>query len=315
MIQQKQQVRRDYSILIEQLLSGYGVWKAGDDRWRSACPVHRGENTTTFSVFGNGRWKCHKCGAGGDMARLIVAVRHVSLKQAQEYVGSAPVPFRSMADMPLLSKTRQMGAKLPYTVMRDALIAPFRRNCPNYLLGRGFSAESLQHYEIGYDLDTAKIVIPVRDWKSRLVGLTYRLDFDSDRSQPAKYWHDSFQKSWHLYGFQLWTARKLRRFYLVEGQLDVVRMFQLGYAAAGIMGSEISKEQVDTLVQHSQAESIVLAFDQDEAGQKATNDAIRKLSKTRFARAIHVMSYAGNDPGELVDSSSVTTQPWHRWKF
>ena len=307
----KQQVRRDYSLLIEQLLAGYGVWKAGEDRWRSACPVHKGDNVTTFSIFGNGRWKCHKCGAWGDMARLIVAVRRLTLKQAQEYLGSAPVPFRHMAEIPQLAPKLERKAKLPYTVMREAIIAPFRRHCPRYLTGRGFSEEALSHYEVGYDLDSAKIVVPVRDWKSRLVGLTYRLDFDSDRSQPAKYWHDNFMKSWHLYGFQLWAKRKLRRLYLVEGQLDVVRMYQLGYAAAGIMGSEISKEQVDILVEHSQAESLVLAFDNDEAGYKARKGAIQKLSKTRFSRNLLVWNYPTNDPGELNGTQATSTAPWH----
>lgn len=307
----KNEPRRDYSGLIEQVLAPYGVWPAGDGKYRSACPIHKGDNATTFSIFSNGRWRCFKCSAWGDMARLLVAVRHLSLKQAQEYIGSSPVPFRRMEDIATLPAKRELKPRVPYEVLQDSLLAPYKKHCPEYLIGRGFSEASLQRFEIGYDLGNSKIVIPVRDSKSRLVGLTYRLDFDTDRSQPAKYWHDNFSKSLHLYGFHLWARRKLRRFYVVEGQLDAVRMYQLGYAAAAVMGSEISHEQVDVLLRDCQADRIVLAFDNDDAGSKARRDAIYKLSRTRFARGLLVLNYDTNDPGELNEQHQLTTIPWH----
>ena len=309
---QPQQPRRDYSTLIEQLLAPYGVWASGEGRWRSACPVHKGDNTTTFAINASGRWRCYKCSAWGDLARLIVHVKRITLKQAQDYVGSAPVPFRSMLDVPQLSPRLDRRHKLPYAVLREALIAPYRGNCPRYLLNRRFSEGSLRVFHIGYDLQRAKIVLPVRDWKARLVGLTYRLDFDSDRSQPAKYWHDNFEKSRHLYGFHLWAGRKIRRLHLVEGQLDAVRMYQLGYAATAIMGSELSLEQLDVLKTHCQAGQLVLAFDNDEAGAKATKDAVKKLSHTRYARGLMTLRYDTKDPGELDEMHKVEAIPWHR---
>lgn len=306
------EVRRDYSALIERVLNPYDVWKATPTNWRARCPVHRGDNNTTFSIFENGRWRCFKCGAFGDMARLLMYVQRLTLQQARDYLGTMPVPFRSLADIQLPPKKRDNKPKLPYELLREATLAPYRRYCPTYLRGRGFSEESLRRYEIGYDNDNHKIVIPVRDAEARLVGLTYRLDFDTDRSQPAKYWHDNFAKSIHLYGFHLWRARPLRRLYLVEGQLDAVRMFQLGYAACAIMGSEISQEQVDVLVRHSRAESLVLAFDNDEAGFKARRNAITKLSKTQFGRELCCWQYPTKDPGELDETMPVATVPWTR---
>ena len=273
--------------------------------------MHKGDNTTTFSIFSNGKWRCFKCGAWGDMARLLVHVKHMSLKQAQDFIGSAPMPFRPIEEIPALGPYRKGAKKEPYTLLREAAIAPYQEFCPKYLVARGFSRDSLKRYEIGYDVQKSKIVIPVRDWRAKLVGLTYRLDFDDDKSQPAKYWHDNFMKALHLYGFHFWAGRKLRRFYLVEGQLDAVRMYQLGYAASAIMGSEISTEQVQLLSDHCQAEQIVLAFDNDEAGFKARRDAIGKLSKTRFGQSLRVLSYEGKDPGDLDETSRVVAKPWH----
>lgn len=307
------EVRRDYSALIEQTLQAYGVWKAGKDNWRSSCPVHKGDNPTTLSVFSNGRWRCFKCGAFGDMARLLMHARHLTLAQARDYLGAAPIPFRRMEDFPTLSPKRKIGPTVPYEVLRDAILSPYLSHCPRYLLGRGFSEESLRRYEVGYDVHNAKIVLPVRDAKSRLVGITYRLDFDSDTSQPAKYWHDNFAKSLHLYGFHFWADRHLRRLYLVEGQLDAIRMFQLGYAACAIMGSEISSEQIDVLLRYCKADRVVLAFDRDEAGDKATKSAIHKLNNTRFGRNLLSLVYPTSDPGELTEVVPVSTEPWSNW--
>ena len=299
-------------MLIQQVLAPHDVWEAGKGKFRSACPFHKGDNNTTFSIFSNGRYRCFKCSAWGDMARLLVQVKRLTLQQARDFLGSAPVPFSSMVDLPLLPAHRIRSESVPYMLMREAEIAPYKKNCPRYLLGRKFSQAALRTFEIGYDLQKAKIVIPVRDWKARLVGLTYRLDFDGDKSQPSKYSHNNFQKSWHLFGFHLWAGKKLRRIHLVEGQLDAVRLYQLGFAACAIMGSDISKEQVELLNRHCGASQIVLAFDRDEAGEKITQQAIKALSKTRYGRDLEILHYDTKDPGELTETSVLSTVPWYK---
>jgi 5S rRNA maturation endonuclease (ribonuclease M5) len=60
---------------------GYQLDKSG----RSACPIHKGDNKTAFSVSNDGQaWKCHtKCDCGGDIFTFIEKLEGVSNPQAK----------------------------------------------------------------------------------------------------------------------------------------------------------------------------------------------------------------------------------------
>jgi DNA primase len=166
---------------------------------------------------------------------------------------------------------------------------------------------TLEMFEIGYNKNRCKIVLPIRDVKGKLVGFTERMDYDGE---GPKYWHDHFSKSDHLYGLHLLAGKPVKRLFLTEGQLDSVRLWQLGLRACAIMGSSISQEQVRLLVDNVHCEKLVLAFDNDEAGEKATLHAARLLAKTRFSSTLYCAKYPGKDPGELTSLKGIKLEPW-----
>jgi DNA primase len=125
-----------------------------------------------------------------------------------------------------------------------------------------------------------------------------------------KYFHERFEKNKHLYGFYRWARKVVPRLYLVEGQLDVVRMYQLGLPACAVLGSSISDQQVALLQDHARCDQISLAFDNDEVGRKAVEDTARKLIRTRFVRGLEVAVYPGHDPGDLRDKKSISNVSW-----
>lgn len=300
---------RDYSTIIQTLLASWDVWRVNSKQVRARCPFHEGDNRTVFAVYNSGRFKCYKCGAVGDIVRLVMKTAGMTLVQAQAYVGSAPVPLRTQEDIPKLPTWEERKSETKSKTIGEGVLGAFRGLCPEYLLSRGFSQHALKHFEIGYDAQNSKIVLPVRDHAKRLVGLTYRLDFESDRSQPSKYWHDNFPKSEHLYGFHLHAKKQLKRLILVEGQLDVVRLHQLNEAAVAIMGDSISMEQVSLLQRYCEAEELILGFDNDDAGLAATSWAIRALARTRFGTSLKLLVYSTKDPGELRETHKISFMP------
>jgi 5S rRNA maturation endonuclease (ribonuclease M5) len=249
------------------------------------------------------------------MARLVMVIKHLTLQQAHDFVGTAPVPLLNIEALPQLPDWKNRARKDQYPTLSEAVLGPYRKFCAEYLLGRGFSKASLKFYEIGYDLQNCKIIIPVRDVRGKLVGITERLDFDHDKFQMSKYRHSEFQKALHLYGMQKWAGKEIDALYLVEGQLDVVRMYQLGKHAVAVMGDNLSAEQTDVLVRHAQVNRLVLAFDNDEAGQVVTLSAARRLHKTRFGPKLAVMEYDTKDPGELTDRSKTRVVSIHSTKL
>ncbi len=314
-------VKRNTQGAIERLLTPYELWKSGENEWRCVCPFHEGAtNASQMRVKSSGYWKCFTCGAWGDLERLVMLMEGLTYQQAKEYVGNLPTPYVDIEGLPVLPPYEdRLKPKDAYPLLSEAALVLYRKHCPIYLTRRGFDEKSLQTYEIGYDYHRSRIVLPVRDVKRKLVGITLRLDFDGT---GPKYWHDHFDKSLHLYGFHLWREKAVPELYLVEGQLDAVRMYQLGLPAVAILGSSISEAQVELLRKYARCEKIVLAFDNDDAGYKAawgsrdpqtgrkTPGTVDALLRTQFRTTLSVATYPGKDPGDLRSAEQIDVQPW-----
>jgi hypothetical protein len=64
------------AVSLEEVASGITTLKRHGDGLRGRCPVHGGDNPTSFSVSpGKRRWHCHSCGEGGDAVRLAKLFR------------------------------------------------------------------------------------------------------------------------------------------------------------------------------------------------------------------------------------------------
>lgn len=301
--------RKIYAHLIQQILAPFDVWSSGPGQFRSKCPIHRGDNPTAFHISIYGRWRCYRCGAHGDMAALVMRMNRVPFLEARKLLEEFPSLWVDISSLPTLPDWKDRHkSKSAYPVLKESAIAAYRGKCPVSLINRGFSASVLRLFEIGYDRESFRVVLPIRDVHGRLVGITYRLDF-SITNEP-KYRHDNFDKRLHLYGFHLVARKRVKRLFLVEGQLDAVRMHQLGHAAAAVMGSSISAEQVALLVKYAACDSIVLAFDNDEAGEAATRRAVKALAGTRLGRKMQVAKYPGKDPGDLDIHSRIILKHW-----
>lgn len=306
----KPSIRADPVKVAYRLLEKQELWKAGKDEWRCLCPFHTkgSKRKAEFRFKRSGYWNCFSCGANGDLVALVMGMEHLDYIRAKEWLQDAPSLFTKLEDVPKLPAYKDRHKQeAAYQILPESSIALYKTQCPVYLLRRGFTEEALLKYEIGYSFHQSRIVIPTRDVNKKLVGITLRLDFDSD---GPKYWHDHFDKSAHLYGFHLWERKKTDRLFLVEGQLDVVRMWQHGLAACAILGSSISEEQVALLKEYARCDKLVMMFDNDEAGEKATREAIKALSGTFLGRRLYAAEYPEDDPGELRSTKTIKLVPW-----
>lgn len=300
--------RRSLNIdsLAESLLSDL-EGKRLRDGWRSICPFHEGaDNPTSFHITDNGSWRCYSCGASGTTLEELVSRRTgIPLAMAREAVDNLPGRFRHIGDVLAVLNAPPAGS---YAVLPDSAISEFMGGCPAYLVYRGFDRKVLHDYEIGYDYSDEKIVLPCRDIHGDLVGLTRRQDGHTEHLWP-KYKHESFTKTQHLYGGHL--AREWKGdLYVVEGQLDAVRVTQLGARGVAMMGAYISPEQVD-LLSSLPASRIILALDNDQAGKVGTAFAIKRLRKVpSVLHRLHIADYSTKDPGDLLSLEQVTARSW-----
>lgn len=124
-----------------------------------------------------------------------------------------------------------------------------------------------------YDTFRHRLMFPIYDEKSRLVGFGGRALGDYDKSKTPKYLNsintDVFNKSTVLYGlnFALQSIRKQDFAYIVEGYTDVISFHQAGITnTVGTAGTALTKEHVKLLSRYTK--NIVLAYDPDVAGKK-----------------------------------------------
>ncbi len=294
------------SYVAERFLKQQQVWQAGPAQWRCVCPFHKGaENASQFILNANGNWTCFTCGASGGMRKLLSRLTNVPIGKIDDLIASLPAARSELGKRLPAYKFRHGIEKPP---LPESDIVLYKRNCPVYLLTRGFSEAALYKYEIGYDLSSNRIVIPVRDLACRLRGVTRRLDYQTN---GPKYFHEWFDKNKLLYGAHLWAKTPIRdgTLYVTEGQLDTVRLFELGMSSVGVFGSNISDEQA-ALLRHLKFNKLVLAYDNDEAGLMATEQTLSKLTRTTMGRFTYIARYPTKDPGELSRAEDMSCVHW-----
>lgn len=185
-----------------------------------------------------------------------------------------------------------------------------------YLLGRGISEATLRRFGIGYapaswdflstklgdslsedvaqrcglfafgeqgkmyDRFRDRIIFPIFDVRMRVIGYGGRLMGEDPRA--AKYLNSPdtplFNKSVHLYGLHAAKnhLKTPRRLLLVEGYMDVLALHDQGIQQAiASLGTALTPEQGKLISRY--ADEVVIIYDGDEAGQKATLRAIDVL--------------------------------------
>lgn len=89
-----------------------------------------------------------------------------------------------------------------------------------------------------------------------------------------------------------------KRYILCEGYMDVISMHEAGFdTAVCACGTALTPEQVKLLTEY--ADEVVLSYDSDEAGQKATERSLALFSGTNLQ--VRVLNIPGaKDPDEFI---------------
>ena len=168
------------------------------------------------------------------------------------------------------------------------------------LLKSGLISEG--EYNI-YDTYRNRIMFPLYDLSGNIVGYNGRI-YNNNNINDSKYINSRetaiFKKGELLFNYH--RAKEEVRNYkfviIVEGQIDAIRCYQVGYKnVVASLGTAITKEHAMLLRKLSN--NIILCFDGDKAGEKATNSAIEELSKLGIEPKI--VRLDGNlDPDEYI---------------
>lgn len=155
-----------------------------------------------------------------------------------------------------------------------------------------------------YDAFRNRVMFPIFDTRNRVIGFGGRVLDDSKPKYLNSPDSPVFNKSRNLYFLNV--ARKSGKDFviLVEGYMDVIALAKNGYTnAVATLGTALTASQAKLIA--SDFKEVVICYDSDGAGRKATNRAITILREQEVS--ISVLNLKDKkDPDEYINAFGVT---------
>lgn len=310
---------------------------AGRGQLKGLCPFH-GEKTPSFHVHQErGFYYCFGCQAKGDIFDFVMRSQGIEFNDALQLLGqragievSPPTPKdRKRRDLFEINQVALEFFKLQLKAFSVA---------QQYLLERKLTQESIESFELGYAPDSwdallkfaltkglsdhellaaglvsendngrrydrfrHRIMFPIKDYLGRVVGFSGRVLDDSLPKYLNTPETEVFKKGELLYGVDMAKThiRSSGEALVVEGYMDVIALHQTGFKhAVAALGATLTSEQAAQL-SRLDVQKLLLAFDADEAGQKAILGGLEQsIGRNFLVRAIRVPY--GKDPADAV---------------
>lgn len=248
-----------------------------------------------------------------------------------------PVPKRDVLDSEL-SALRKKILEMNRIAARfffNTLISPEGKTGLDYLLGRQLKPQTIKRFGLGWAPDSwdslirfmtaqgfsannlkaaglvsdsggkifdrfrGRVMYPIIDHKNNVIGFGGRT---LEKDAPAKYLNTAenlvYKKGQNLYALHYAKNSKRKEIILCEGYMDVISLHQNGFDnAVASCGTALTPDQARLLRRYT--EDVVLCYDSDEAGKKATRRALDILPAADLRVRVITVD-GGKDPDELM---------------
>ena len=269
------------------------------------CGSGTGPNATgAFTVYPQyNRYKCFACGNAGDIFNLASHVEQISDKKAV---------FRFLLRKYSLFKgdfQKPSKEKSDYT----ALYQYANRHITDTDYHRGISLSTLNRFQIGYIPDwqppknpnapkTPRLIIP-RSPSSYLARDT-RQDIPESQKPYSK--QNSPDKISLFNVSALQTAKK--PLYIVEGELDAMSICDVGGEAVATCSTSNIHFLLQAISKNRSVQPLIIAFDSDEAGLKATRQLSEGLQELNVDFCIYQPHEGYKDANEALNADRISFQ-------
>ncbi|MVA77503.1 DNA primase [Auraticoccus sp. F435] len=293
---------------------------AGSGSLKGLCPFHDEKTPSFQVTPARGFYYCFGCGEGGDVITFVQKVDNLSFAEAvQQLADRVGVQLRwtdgdGPGHAPGLRLRLLAANKAAEEFYAEQLMGPEAVVGRRFLSERGFDRAAAERFGVGYapragralgqhlkargfteaelvraglvrerggfDFFQGRLLWPIRDAGSQVLGFGARRLHDDDR-MPAKYLNTPespvYKKSSVLYGLDLARTQigKKGQAVVVEGYTDVMAAHLSGVdtavASCGTAFGDDHARTLQRLMGHSDAFSgeVVFTFDGDAAGQAA----------------------------------------------
>lgn len=262
------------------------------------CNSGTGHNKTgAFSIKGD-KWKCFSCGASGDIFELYGQINNVSEFGEQ---------FKALKDLfNIDDKTPKIQAvqKQEEKEQQNKDYTDFFLKAHNdahktdYFKKRGLTTQTIDKYCLGYvenwsysedGIKSNRIIIPTSKY-------TYSARLAEEKGNQIKYIKVGTVEVFNL--SILSTSEK--PIFITEGEINALSIIEVGADAVAIGSTTQVDKFIKTLEKTKPKKPIIISFDNDESGQKATVRLKEGLDKLNIPSISinHIPRY--NDVNEML---------------
>ncbi len=302
------------------------------------CPFHS-EKTPSFSVNQEKQiYHCFGCGKGGSVINFIMEIENLGYRDAVAFLARRAGMAMPQEQEDAESRKRARMLALNKDAARffyEQLSTPGGSRARDYMARRRISPATAKNFGLGFAPDTwdslekamrqkgysdfeladaglvrrgknggfydtfrDRLMFPVIDVRGSVIGFSGRILGDGE----PKYMNSPetlvFNKSRNLFALNLAKKSKSGYILLSEGNIDVVSLHQAGFdSAVASLGTSLTPEQARLLSRYT--DQVIIAYDNDGAGIKASQRAIGILEKLDVK--VKVLRLEGaKDPDEFI---------------
>lgn len=324
---------------IVDLVGSYVQLKRKGRLYSGLCPFHSEKTPSFYVYPDTQSFYCFGCGTGGSAVSFMQKMDNISYTEAVKLLGERagmPAPTEDDKTGRLRGRILSMNkeaARFFHACLNSTVEEA--RQARAYWRRRGLDDKTIVKFGLGYapddgqalyqylrdkgynqqELDASglfkrsqsgriyclfwkRVITPIFDLRGNVIAFGGRV---LDDSKP-KYVNSPetlvYHKSDTVFALQLAKRSAARRYVLCEGYMDVITMQQAGIdTAVCACGTALTPDQVRLISQY--AEEVILCYDSDEAGQKAT---LRSLELFRSSPVkVGVLQIPGaKDPDEYI---------------
>ena len=261
--------------------------------YRGCCPLHEGNNESSFTIYNDRNYYCFACGKGGNIINFVSEQEGIGYIEAVEMLAQK-------ANIDLGKDTEWQREKSIFEKNQSIADKHYRQLdvIRDYLHDvRGLTDETIDNFYLGYDNNRKgkSIVIPLHDKNGRIVAFCKRyLDClpkyvnskNNELYEKGEFLFNAYRAKRQLKNFQ--------RLYICEGYIDAMSAYQQGCACVAYCGSELTKGQINEIREmllHVPNVVIMYAPDNDDVGQSKIQRTWEKFNELAPKLDVRVVCY------------------------
>ena len=327
---------------IVDVVSRYVKLKRSGSNYFGLCPFHSEKTPSFSVSPDKQIFQCFGCSEGGGVISFIMKIESLGFQEAVKFLADMygmEVPEDDYLKESRKRYERLLSLnKEAARYFHSVLMSEEGKAGLEYFLKRGISRKTITNFGLGYALDSwdglvramsekgysknelfeanlvsknksggvydrfrGRVMFPIIDARGNVIAFGGRV---LDGSLP-KYINSSdtpiYNKSRNLFAINISKKTKRKNFILAEGYMDVIALHQAGFDnAVASLGTSLTVEQAKLIGRFK--EEVVICYDSDEAGQKATARAMDILGGNGIAVRVLKLPKS-KDPDEYIKNN------------